>query len=200
MREKSDKTRFLIIETAFKEIHQKGFRAANLNGILKKTGLTKGALYYHFTNKMELGYAVVEEYITNLTRQVWLKPLEQCDDPVESLKTMLSVAYTLENDIVRFGCPLNNMAVEMAPIDEGFRLRIERVYELWIFAITACLINGQRSGKVRDDIDAGGTATFIVASLAGIMSRAKNARSAEHLHLCIHALEKYCEMLRAKFF
>jgi len=62
-------TRSKILFAAYKEIHLHGFQAASLNNILAHTGVTKGALYHHFPNKTELGYAVIDE-VHKLPRKV----------------------------------------------------------------------------------------------------------------------------------
>ena len=53
--DKSQVTREKIILAAFNEMYQSGFQAASLIRILKDSGITKGALYHHFENKIELG-------------------------------------------------------------------------------------------------------------------------------------------------
>jgi len=51
------------LNAASREIYRSGFQSASLDTILASTGVTKGALYYHFKSKEGLGYAVVEEVI-----------------------------------------------------------------------------------------------------------------------------------------
>jgi TetR/AcrR family transcriptional regulator, transcriptional repressor for nem operon len=58
-----------LLKAAFKEMHRSGFRSADLDAILAKAGVTKGALYYHFDDKEALGYAVVDEVVTSITRE-----------------------------------------------------------------------------------------------------------------------------------
>ena len=76
------KTRELILEAAFHEFHRHGFQAASLKRILAYTGVTKGALYRHFSNKRALGYAVVEEVLENVVEQDWIRPLETAQNPI----------------------------------------------------------------------------------------------------------------------
>jgi AcrR family transcriptional regulator len=45
-------------------------QGASLDTILAATGVTKGALYCHFSSKEALGYAIVEEVIG--TSHIWL--------------------------------------------------------------------------------------------------------------------------------
>jgi AcrR family transcriptional regulator len=53
-----ERTRGRLLRAAFQEMHRSGFRNADLDAILARAGVTKGALYYHFDNKEALGYAL----------------------------------------------------------------------------------------------------------------------------------------------
>jgi AcrR family transcriptional regulator len=124
-------TRRKILASAFHEIHRNGFQAASLNPILERTGVTKGALYHHFPNKQSLGYAVVDELIKATVLQIWLRPLEECTDPVDGLKRLINAAgKSISDEDIMLGCPLNNLCLEMSPIGDGFRQRVNHVYEL----------------------------------------------------------------------
>ena len=76
-----DITRSRLLDCAYEEIHQRGFRSASLDSILEKAGVTKGALYHHFDNKAALGYAVVDEIIRPFMQGFWL-PLVDAEDPI----------------------------------------------------------------------------------------------------------------------
>ena len=65
-------TRDEILQASLDEIHRHGFQSASLTRILKNTGLTKGALYHHFRNKNELGYAVVDECLKKSLDYYWV--------------------------------------------------------------------------------------------------------------------------------
>ena len=139
-------TRQIILQAAFEEIHVSGFQAASLAKILSTTGVTKGALYHYFPNKMALGYAVVEEVITVQIFEQWVEPLSKSNNPITALKQiMYEAGQNITNDDIQSGCPLNNLAQEMAPVDEGFRNRIEHVYKLWRKEIEQALF--RRSGR-----------------------------------------------------
>ena len=124
-----ERTRRLILEAASYEIHRHGFQAASLKQILARTGLTKGALYHHFPNKQALGYAVVEELLQEMVDEDWLRPLEGASNPIDCLQQRLrDYSGTASDDDLLLGCPVNNLALEMSPVDEGFRLRVNRIY------------------------------------------------------------------------
>ena len=193
----SNPTRQKILESAYREIHRNGFQAASLNSILEHTETTKGALYHHFPSKQTLGHAVIDEVIKEMVKQDWLLPLENCTDPIPLLITMISKAgEKLTKDDVLLGCPLNNLCLEMSPIEESFRQRINQVYELWQEGFSRALRAGQVNGSVSKTIDSDNCATFFVAALAGSRSLAKNAQNSEALLACGQNLIRYLETLR----
>jgi AcrR family transcriptional regulator len=193
-----DHTRKTLLDAAAHEIHLHGFQAASLSSILAATGLTKGALYYHFPNKQALGYAVLEEVILARGREIWIAPLELCTDPIDCLQEMVSARLKdmTEQDVL-LGCPLNNLALEMSPIDEGFRRRVQDIYDRWSQALAAILARGQGGGTVSRTIDPFKVAIFIVAAIAGIRSLAKTAQSQMVLGACADNLMDYLETLRS---
>jgi TetR/AcrR family transcriptional regulator, transcriptional repressor for nem operon len=193
-----DQTRTKILQAALVEIQRHGFRSAGLDRILADTGLTKGALYYHFPNKAALGYAVVDELIGGKIRLMWLEPLERYGDPIEGLlKLIASFPPEKLASAAETGCPLNNLAQEMSPVDDEFRRRVEAVFQMWIQGVAERLELGQAEGGVRPDVDCRQAATYFVASIEGAMGLAKNARDPRVLLDCMAGLARYLESLRA---
>jgi AcrR family transcriptional regulator len=189
-------TRERLLNAAFEEVYHSGFRGSDLNTILAKAGVTKGALYHHFDGKDALGHAIVENVIAKITQDKWLAPLDDVDDPIDALIGILDSTGTSEAE-VNGGCPLNNLAQEMSPLDEGFRLRLSEIFTNWIGGVTDALRLGQVNGKVRRDIDPRETATFFVASYEGYISLAKTGQDARVLRSGIRQLSVYLEGLRA---
>jgi AcrR family transcriptional regulator len=126
-------TRQKILGSAFHEIYRRGFQSASLDRILADAGVTKGALYHHFPDKASLGYAVVDDVIRGHLLARWLGPLDGIEgDPLAALqRAFLLRAKEVEPHEVELGCPLNNLAQEMSPLDEDFRARIEAVFDQW---------------------------------------------------------------------
>jgi TetR/AcrR family transcriptional repressor of nem operon len=190
-------TRRKIIQAAAEEFLAKGFTAASVDNILQKTGLTKGALYYHFGTKAELGYAVVEEVFEGLVREEWLEPLTGVDDPLTRLGELIAgICEKPSPEEIALGCPITNLALEMSAVDEGFRRRINWVYDRWRRGLARALRLGQTKGTVREDVDAVAVATFLVGSVSGCRGLAKNAQSQEILALAGGVLRDYLETLR----
>jgi len=194
----AEATREALLEAAFDEMYMNGFRAASLEAILSATGLTKGALYYHFGSKQGLGYAVVEERVKPLVRERYLDTFRATDDPLEGLQLMgARMQQELEKEgILILGCPVNNLVTEMSGVDEGFRHRLAEILEEWKATIAEGLRRGQAAGLVRPDIDPAEVATFYVASYQGACGFAKNAHDIAPFEACRHGLDDHLESLR----
>ncbi len=190
----AEQTRQNILTVAADEIHQHGFKATSLSVILNRCEISKGALYYHFTSKIELGYAVFEEVYTPMFLNVWQTPLT-VDDPIEGLCDFLtSMTEEMSCSEVVCGCPLNNLCEEMANVDEGFRLRIlcmqEQLNQLIVDALKRI------SGDLRDNLAFSQVGYFIVATLNGATSLSKSSRNKKLFQQVIAELCIYIRALK----
>jgi len=192
-----ERTRRNLLEAAFEEIHKSGFRGTDLETILERAGVTKGALYHYFESKEDLGYAVVDEVIAEIGREKWLRPLQKAENPIDVLAGIFLGSST-KPEHIRGGCPVNNLVLEMSPLDEGFRKRLAKQFDDWRDAIAGALRSGQQRGLVRNDLDPEETARFLMATYEGYISLAKNSQDAETLQSGMRTMAKYLETLRAK--
>ncbi|HWH59795.1 MAG TPA: TetR family transcriptional regulator C-terminal domain-containing protein [Terriglobales bacterium] len=194
-RRDAERTRERLLQAAFREVYRSGFQSASIDTILAATNVTKGALYYHFDNKETLGYAVVEEIIAPDLRAKWLRPLQKGKDPINALIDIVQ-SESVEPAAVRGGCPLNNLAQEMSPLDEGFRKRLAMVFDAWREGIAAALREGQTQGRVRHDVKPAEAAGFLIATLEGYVSLAKNAQDAKVMKAGIKNIVGWLQSLR----
>ena len=185
-------TRQRILDVAAAEIHARGFKATSLSDILSAAGISKGALYHHFTNKNELGYAVMEEIFMPMFSMPWRQACQH-DDPIAVMTTMFrSFATHLSDDEIAQGCPITNICTEMATIDEGFRQRTETLYGKLIEEIAAAL---PKSG-LRPDVDPARSAMFMLAAMKGIITVVKSVRCRETFETLNLELANYLDGLR----
>ncbi len=190
-------TRGQILFAAYKEIHVNGFQSASLSNILARTGVTKGALYHHFPNKIELGYAVVDEVIAERINRSFIHPLAHFDNPIDGFIELIQGAgETFSMTDIELGCPLSVLAQEMAPIDEGFRTRLTAIYEQWHQSIADVLVKAKADGHIIDDVDPYTMAITIAAIMEGSLSAAKVAQNLDKLYLCGCGLTQLLQLIR----
>jgi AcrR family transcriptional regulator len=191
---RTDATKRKLLDAAFTEVFRHGYQAASLNTIVAAAGITKGALFHHFESKQALGYALVDDLLAPILNQRWLAPLADTDDPITALQDAFRrhiVDDTTTGNLV-YGCPMNNLAQEMSPLDEGFRRRFDTMYDTWRRTIANALSRGQRAGNVRRDINVRDVATLVVVGQIGVWSMGKHSQSSK---LMTQAGEAMCGVL-----
>jgi AcrR family transcriptional regulator len=192
-----DVTRGKLLAAAFEEIYRHGFQAASLDRILAGAGVTKGALYHHFPDKAALGYAVVDEVLKGPVLQVYLGRLAESADPLAAIQDVLRRrADDFVADGVELGCPLNNLAQEMSPLDEKFRRRVAETLDAWTAGYVRALERAKALGVVRRDVNPAQVAAFIVAAVEGSFGMAKNAKSVAMLRSNLETLVSFLDTLR----
>lgn len=199
IRRDPDKTRETILAAAFEEIHAQGFRSASIDNILRRTGVTKGALYHHFPNKAALGYAVVDDVIRPWAEEM-MAPLS--DPDLDPLTTLLRIGFEqAELDTQgspMLGCPVNNLIHEMSPLDDGFRSRLSDIMKSWRESIAGAIRRGQNSGIIREDVHADDAAAFALAAYSGCIGAAKSTSQPQLVEACFRGMTAYVNSLRTR--
>lgn len=200
---KPEETRQKIIDAAFTEMYKHGYQGMRIDQVLKNTDLKKGALYYHFASKQALGHAVFDEYITKKGGELWVKPLYEFDDPLEGIhalfvKNGILAEETWGTEVIALGCPVNNLAQEMSPIDKGFRMRVENVFKIWKGALSDALKKGQKSGIVDNSVNTEDSAMLILTIIEGALGLTKVHQDEEVYFSCGRELKRYLESLKVK--
>ncbi|HEV2400522.1 MAG TPA: TetR family transcriptional regulator C-terminal domain-containing protein [Candidatus Sulfotelmatobacter sp.] len=191
-----ERTRERLLQAGYREVYRSGFQSASIDTILAATNVTKGALYYHFDSKEDLGHAIVDEIIANLTVTKWLIPLQRDKNPINTLIGIVQ-ATSVRTEDVNGGCPLVNLAQEMSPLDERFRKQLERIFREWQDGIAMALRRGQSQGSVRRDLIPEETAGFLIAMYEGYTLLAKNAQDPEVWNVGIRNIVRWLKSLRA---
>src|SRR6202050_2165209 len=190
------RTRERLLQAAAREIYRSGFQSASLDTILTSARVTKGALYHHFKNKEALGYAVVEEVISPNVRGTWVRPLQSVKDPIDALIGIVRRLSVRPKDVCG-GCELNNLALEMSPLDAGFWMRLEIIFDAWREAAASVLGEGQIKGSVRRDVEPTDAAGLLIAMVEGYGSLGKNAQDPKVIKAGIKNIVGWLSSLRA---
>jgi AcrR family transcriptional regulator len=185
-------TRARILQHAFQEIYAEGFRGASLDRILDAAGVTKGAFYHHFSSKAALGHAVITEVLGEMMERFAAR-LGQPEDPISAIQAFIQ---RMPRDAHKLGCPINNLAQEMSPLDLEFRRRIEHLFQRWADTVATCLRDGQQRSLVRADIDPEEVALFTLAAWEGAIGLAKTAQSPAVFRHATRPLRAYLDSLR----
>src|SRR5215472_9784625 len=187
-----------LLEAGQQQIYLHGFQGTSLGTIIQRAGATKGAFFHYFATKTAFGYAIVDEVLAQMITAQWVTPLQDSHDPLETISAEFErgiEALTTQRPIL--GCPLNNLAQEMNPLDAGFRDRTTRVFHTWQEAYRSALARAQQHGTVNVALDPGDAAHTLVAQIEGTLSLARNTQNPQTLTAGARALRSYLTALRA---
>lgn len=174
--ERAERTRTIILDAAAAVIDERGFKGASLADILAKAGVTKGALYFHFSSKEELARAIVEHQ--------WTVDLPFIDDHIVGLQTAIDMthafAYNLRTDVrVR--------AAARLVIEANFADPSPEPYLRWIGIVHEVLVKARERGDLRPEWNLEDVANWLAAVFMGIQvqSDVLTGRSDVHQRLAI---------------
>jgi AcrR family transcriptional regulator len=191
-------TRRQLLTVGQEEVYLHGFQGASLDAIITRAGVTKGAFFHHFPSKAEFGYAIVDEVVAAMIAAQWVDPLQETADPLETIAVEFERGVgVLRRQRPVLGCPLNNLAQEMNPLDDAFRARTLAVFAMWHDTFARALERGQRRGVVRNDVDVADAAHALVAQIEGTLSLARNSQDPEALTVGARSLRRYLDSMRA---
>ena len=83
--ERSATTRAALLAAGRELFGERGFAASGREEIVRRAGVTRGALYHHFADKEDLFRAVMEQLEAEVMHRVAVAAM-QSDDPVEQLR------------------------------------------------------------------------------------------------------------------
>ena len=194
---KASNTRMHILEKSFGLIYQNGYQATSIDKIIETTQVTKGAFYYHFKDKEQMGLAMIKEVIAPRLNHLLIAPLKNAEDPLDKIYQTIKKNLIEDNDFdIQYGCPINNLIQEMSPIKESFKRTLKSVIEIWKNAIVTELENGISIGVVNPYIDTRAVAEFIIVSYEGLRGTGKVYQNFKLYESYIKQLKFYLNALR----
>jgi AcrR family transcriptional regulator len=196
-------TRTAILEKNFEAIHKSGFQAVRTDKVVADLGITKGAFYHYFPDKLAMGYAIVEEIIYPMFVGLWQKTLAQVlENQVNSVESIANAVNQIKaqanKDNISLGCPLNNLVQEMSSIDEVFRKKLSAILNKELELIQQIIQQGIDKQEIKASIDVYGTACFILAGIEGSYTLGKSKNSLEAFLASMDSLFFFLECLENK--
>ncbi|MBL4678511.1 MAG: TetR/AcrR family transcriptional regulator [Mucilaginibacter sp.] len=176
---KAAETRQMILQKSFELIYRQGYQATSIDNILATTQVTKGAFFYHFKSKDEMGLALINEVLYPGMYANMVTPLIDARDPINQIYAMVrNLLIKIPFLRAKYGCPAINLIEELAPLKEDFRKALVRLTEQWQDAIAQTIEHGKEDNQIRIDVNSKHAACFIVAGYAGIRNMGKAMGSA----------------------
>lgn len=194
---KAEATRLTILQKAFELIYEKGYQVTSIDDIIATTKVTKGAFYYHFKSKDEMGLAIINELLKPALTESFIAPLKEQEDPVKGIYNLLHHLLMEDKFLkVEYGCPASNLTQEMAPWHTLFSEALDEITGKWQKALSAVIENGKKNGSIRKNVQAKQVVLFIMSGYWGVRNFGKLANSRTAYTPWLKELKIYLESLR----
>jgi TetR/AcrR family transcriptional repressor of nem operon len=166
----------------------KGYHRTSVDDILRGSKVKKGNFYFHFKSKESLGYAVIEVYASFFHASL----REMVQGEGTSLNKIRLFFEKTEQHLTETGCqggcPFGNFALEMSDVHNGFRERIDHIFDAWADQIDGILREGKRRGEIKRGIDTKALAYFLVAISEGATLLVKAKKDISVYRACTKSL------------
>lgn len=190
-------TRERILEKNAEAIHINGFQGTRTDKVIAELGITKGAFYHYFPDKLAMGYAIIDEILYPHYISAWTHLENYAGNPVDGvLEGIEHIRKTCNEQTVGYGCPLNNLIQEMSPLDEGFRTRLNRIVDKEIEVMAAAFAKAQEMGEMVDFIEPQALAYFVFSGLEGSFTIGKIKQSKTVFDASVNQLVQYLNSLK----
>lgn len=170
--------------------YQHGFRQTSLADIAKEAKVPLGNVYYYFKTKEEIGEAIVETHLAQIT--LLQQQLDTMDSPAERLCAFVQMTFDNRKMLARSGCPIGTLCTELHK--EGGTLAKQST------ALFTELLSYLRKQfhALNKKADAQGLAVHLLAALEGIAVIAHSLHDAEIVTMEAERLQGWIRSLEVK--
>ncbi len=151
-----------ITEVALELISEKGIQGLTIKNLAKKVGITEPAIYRHYDSKTDILIAVLELFKQN-TEQLFENELNndsKAIDKIEHLFTRHFASFSATPSLVSV-----IFSEEIFRNEPVLIAKIAEVIDKNDKILTTIIVNGQKTGEIRSDIEANYLSTIIMGTL-----------------------------------
>jgi AcrR family transcriptional regulator len=162
---KGERTRARLIDVAATCFAEHGYRATTFDQLVAASGLSRGAVHFHFRTKEDLALAVLTSRQDQWLRHVQAELAGQPD----AASTLANLAPTLLrlHATDPTGWTMSVISGELAAIP-ALASTAAHVTTRWIDWLSTVIQQGQNEGGVRRDLDPTSAATVLFAAMDGL--------------------------------
>ena len=167
-----------LLDAAATAFQSAGYGATSIHDLIRTTGVTGGALHHHFPTKKSLALAVIDERVAAEVAATWIERVAGAETAARGIVAVFdNVATALEAQGSVGGCPLGNLASELARDDNDLRNALAGRYADWRQAIVARIEEDRDSGRAAYAGDPAGFADVVIALFTGALTIGKTDQS-----------------------
>jgi TetR/AcrR family transcriptional repressor of nem operon len=188
---KGEETRQRIVAEAAKLFNQRGFEGGSVSDLMEATGLEKGGIYRHFSDKEEIAAAAFD-YAWRAATETRMNNLDAIPNSVDRLKQFVR-NFVERRSSVPGGCPLLNTAIDSDDGNPVLRERALKALRAWRKRLSVVIRSGIERKEIWRGVDPKKLATLVISILEGALMISRLERRSDALVSAQSYLENYLE-------
>ena len=197
-------TRTNILKTALLLFLEKGYKDVSYQDLVKKTGLSKGAMYHYFASKEELLNAVFDLFSQSSSQPTSIAPEDMVKDYASFKKLYADIKIGQLNDFKAFlGADLVSFnwvlfCLEAIAANEQLRVTISELSKLEIKFLERCFLGLEKHGQLPKGKDPALLAECLYYILEGaglVMFLAENKKDEDFITLYDKTIDDFFKII-----
>lgn len=171
-KEKAQETRESILDAAENVFHDKGVSNTSLTDIAHAAGVTRGAIYWHFTNKAELFDAMCARVRAPMRAMIEEMASEETSDPLDQLRKGCAfvMGQVIENPHYRKVLTILFHRCEYVDPEDPILIYQKEWLAHGMSTIRQVMANAKAKGQLPADIDINLASLFLHVTFDGLLN------------------------------
>ena len=196
MADKKISTRQMLIDVSTQLMMAKGYNATKIEEVCQAAEVTKGAFFYYFKTKEELGTSVLQSYWKTRQNQFAGSDWHAGDTPLQQLQMFLAVvAEVFMHDPNGVTCLAGSFTQELAQINPIFREQVSALFVEWAEQIKPVLQAARDQAPSKNAIDTDALADHIVIVIEGALILAQAQQNPQIIARQLNMLYTHLELV-----
>ena len=158
-------TRAFLLQVAAEVFAERGYTEASMAELIGRSGLTKGAFYFHFSSKEQLALAVIDE-----KQHQWFDSIQAAidaeDRAIDQFRAVaLALVHLHRHDPSAFS--VSRLTRDLALAHDGADLVRDHM-ETWVGLLAGLITQAQADGDLPRGVNANDLAAVLVAATDGL--------------------------------
>ncbi len=166
-------TRERILQAAAEAWHESSFDGVGVAELCRRARIHKGSFFHFFASKDDLLLAVLDRYAEQVRVRLTEGPFRRDVPPLQRVRRFFAgILESVRGEVDRIGCtrgcPIGNVASELATRSPAVRAATARVFDVMRAVFADALREAVATGELDEDVDAEAAAGAVLAYLQGL--------------------------------